>query len=285
MTENKKTVGFTMVENDLLKMLCSSSLSSSQVRIILFIIYQTIGYHREEKMLTINYISKGTGIPYSTVRHSLTGLKNKRIIHISYNERMYRIIKINKNYCQWDVGNKETVFQISDNTKNRQSDKPFSNSLSNNFQTEGQTTKGQGGIQPTDANKIKKKTIKINTKKSSSKTTPAPTMNEVISFCKNKGYSFSGEKFFYHYQSLGWTYNGQPIADWKALADKWQTTEKRYGQTWQNISTQSNSQAQSARLCGNSPDGSTAKATAGSGDSGRASYDLEAYEKFSMFDD
>ena len=269
MAKNKKTVGFTMVENDLLKVLFASSLTSSQVRIILFIIYQTMGYHREEKMLTINYISNGTGIPYSTVRHSLTKLKNKRIINISYNEGMYRIIKINKNFCQWDLNFPRTVLQLWD-------------SGSNNFQPEGETISGQGDILSTDTNTIKKKTIKNNTIKSS-KSPPPPAINDVISFCKENDFSFSGEKFFYHYQSLGWTYNGQPIADWKALAEKWQATEKYHQKpqpAQQNISAQSNSQfqAQAVHISGKVNGYSTAKATG-------VSYDLEAYEKYSMFDD
>lgn len=88
-----------------------------------------------------------------------------------------------------------------------------------------------------------------------------PEMNEVKNFCKEKNFSFDAEKFYYHYEALGWTINGQPVSDWKALAYKWNSTEKDVSAKKEDKSVFFN------RLINNNP----------------ASYDIEKYERFSMF--
>ncbi|MBQ8289354.1 MAG: hypothetical protein IJY01_00580 [Clostridia bacterium] len=52
--------------------------------------------------------------------------------------------------------------------------------------------------------------------------TPAPSMEEVINYCKSKGYSF-GVRFYTHYQSKGW----QGVTDWRARADFWAEEDKK----------------------------------------------------------
>ncbi len=78
-------------------------------------------------------------------------------------------------------------------------------------------------------NKKNEKNEKNHKKGRSSKGLSVPSMTEVIDFCKIKKYTFDSRKFYLYYQSMGWMIKGQPIMDWKALAEKWQTTEKDPG--------------------------------------------------------
>lgn len=48
-----------------------------------------------------------------------------------------------------------------------------------------------------------------------------PTLDEVISFCKENNFNVNPKHFFNHYNSLGWKINGQPIKDWKVLLRTW----------------------------------------------------------------
>ena len=47
-----------------------------------------------------------------------------------------------------------------------------------------------------------------------------PTLQEIVDYCKSKGYDFA-EKFYAYYKSTNWLdKNGYPI-DWRAKADYW----------------------------------------------------------------
>ena len=48
-----------------------------------------------------------------------------------------------------------------------------------------------------------------------------PDLDEVRLFAKENGVEGCAEKFFYHYQSVGWKIGKTPIADWKAALKKW----------------------------------------------------------------
>lgn len=48
-----------------------------------------------------------------------------------------------------------------------------------------------------------------------------PTLDEVISFCKENNFNINPYQFFNYYNSLGWKINGQPIKDWKVLLRTW----------------------------------------------------------------
>lgn len=51
-------------------------------------------------------------------------------------------------------------------------------------------------------------------------------------FFSEKGQSIAeARKFFNHYQSVGWKLAGQPILDWKALAEKWMITSAGFRNT------------------------------------------------------
>jgi hypothetical protein len=69
------------------------------------------------------------------------------------------------------------------------------------------------------------------TKETSSLVCNAPTREDVVAYCRERGYPF-GDKFYAHYQALGW----KGIKDFRAKADEWQiqdaekkTSEGRFG--------------------------------------------------------
>lgn len=55
----------------------------------------------------------------------------------------------------------------------------------------------------------------------------APTLENVKKFCEKENLNIDANKFFAHYQSIGWKKaSGAPIEDWKALAQKWNAEDK-----------------------------------------------------------
>lgn len=55
---------------------------------------------------------------------------------------------------------------------------------------------------------------------------PYPSLEQVQAYCKEHKLSFPPERFHRYYQALGWEKSGQPIKDWQALAEYWETLEK-----------------------------------------------------------
>ena len=243
--------GFTRIANELIQALYRVNLNGSEFRIILFIIYQTYGYNKKSRQLSYTYISKGTGIPYGSVRRSIKHLFECGIINQkSSNDNSIIELSVDKNYTQWMSKNEHPL------SKNEQSkmNTPCSKMSAQKW-TEGVSKNERYPCSKMDTNTRQNKTRQIKTIQSSSTTTSetAPKFDEVISYCDKKGYTFDSNKFFYHYQSLGWKYKGQSIADWKALADRWQVTENQFLY---------NAKAET-----------------------KTSYDIEEFENYSMFDE
>ncbi len=63
--------------------------------------------------------------------------------------------------------------------------------------------------------------------------TKCPISGQVIQdFFKQKDWpDTEAQKFFCHYQSTGWKISGQPIADWKAAAQKWMLKAAEFKKT------------------------------------------------------
>lgn len=84
-----------------------------------------------------------------------------------------------------------------------------------------------------------------------------PTLSEVTEYCEQQNYVFDFERFFDYYERFNWLYKGRPI-DWKKQAESWNRTEKRTERK-----TKPKKHCEEKQVC---------------------SYDLEAYENFSIFD-
>lgn len=53
-----------------------------------------------------------------------------------------------------------------------------------------------------------------------------PTLDELRSYIREKGYTFDAETFLSYYDSNGWKIGRNPMKDWKAACRTWQQKEK-----------------------------------------------------------
>jgi len=53
-----------------------------------------------------------------------------------------------------------------------------------------------------------------------------PTLEELRSYIREKGYTFDAETFIAYYDSNGWRIGRNPMKDWKAACRTWQQKEK-----------------------------------------------------------
>lgn len=58
-----------------------------------------------------------------------------------------------------------------------------------------------------------------------------PTVDEVRTYCTEKGYSIDPEKFVDYYTSNGWKVGKNPMKDWKAAVRIWARKEQPCGKT------------------------------------------------------
>lgn len=68
------------------------------------------------------------------------------------------------------------------------------------------------------------KAIQSNTKQSRTKGKrfAPPSVDEVATYCAEKGYTFDPETFVAFYESKGWKIGGSPMKSWKAACTTWQ---------------------------------------------------------------
>lgn len=64
-----------------------------------------------------------------------------------------------------------------------------------------------------------------------------PTLEEVVEYCKTKGYKIDPEKFYNHYTANGWMVGKNPMKDWKAAVRNW---EKNDGVFARNVKERGN---------------------------------------------
>ncbi|MGN0462960.1 MAG: replication protein [Ruminococcus sp.] len=256
--------GYTRIANELYRALYMADLSGAELRIVHFVLYNTYGYNKKTCQLSADFISKGTNIPVKTVRRCLNSLVTSKVLISNGSKTSIKSFGINKNYEKWVLKNGYKIPKIEGTQKwvgvLKNGDTQKRVGVLKNEQ--GGTHKRAKGYSKMSLGVLKNEyqyktdnTRQNKTIQSSSSTTAtaSPKIEEVLEYCKIKNYTFDGKKFFYHYQSLGWRYKGQPITDWKALADKWQETERH-------------------------------SSAFGGGDENSVSYDINEFEKYSMFD-
>ena len=54
------------------------------------------------------------------------------------------------------------------------------------------------------------------------------SLEEVRAYCRQRNNKVNPERFYNHYESIGWRVNGQPVQDWKALMFKWEEKDGFY---------------------------------------------------------
>lgn len=58
-----------------------------------------------------------------------------------------------------------------------------------------------------------------------------PTIEEVRAYCSEKGFTFSPEVWFNHYEANGWKVGKAPMKDWKASCRYWQSQQGSFTRT------------------------------------------------------
>lgn len=56
-----------------------------------------------------------------------------------------------------------------------------------------------------------------------------PTVEEVATYCREKGFVWDAGEFVDFYQSKGWRIGKEPMKDWKAAARNWERRNGQYG--------------------------------------------------------
>ncbi len=219
--------GYIRIANELYIEIYKADLSASELRIVLFIMYQTYGFNKKTKKLSANYISNSIGIPVKTIRRAISTLIDKNILVAKSNGKnnTAKSYGIQKDYEKWVLKNEYTPTQ-----------KKVSPQMSSPLPTNGVLKNEPLGTQKCvfDYSKMSTNKRQYNKdniiKDSSSRTTTdqnanKPTLDDVFVYVRKKGYRFDPTKFFRYYEIIGWKYKGAPIENWKALADRWNDTE------------------------------------------------------------
>lgn len=89
-------------------------------------------------------------------------------------------------------------------------------------------------VMPSSINNIKNENFKT-------RVNAHPTIEEVFIFFRNEGHEeMEAQKFFFHYDGLGWAQGNNKIVNWHSFARKWMLGEKRVNSSGQSISSQPN---------------------------------------------
>ena len=136
-------------------------------------------------------------------------VKNKQGQFVSYEWDVYDLPELNKNRTS-----AKPNFSKTELRKNRTSEKPNYGKL-----TPKQITNNNKELNITnDVNKQREAQLK--------KFTP-PTVDEVRTYCQERGNSVDPEAFCDFYTSKGWKVGKNPMKDWKAAVRTWEKRDRR----------------------------------------------------------
>ena len=200
--------GFIQIPNELYRAMYSVDLNGSELRILHFIVAQTIGYNQKSRKLTISYISAGTQIPALTVKKGLKKLIEKGIVDAQADHpNSPKVLSINKKYKSWSSTKTDTIMVPKTTGRIGYHDGTKTDTIMVPNQT---------------PNKIQKRQYR----KDNTECVGTPTKNEAISYFSERGYSEAvAEDFFNYYDALGWKVKGSRILRWEVFADRWMKTE------------------------------------------------------------
>jgi phage replication O-like protein O len=106
--------GYTRIANDLIDALIQKPLTLRELKVLLFIIRHTYGYHHKEHSLSHRFIAVGTGIDPKKVAVVLGELEKKKVIlRKKSHGSIPQIVSINTHIGDWllspEKGDKESV--------------------------------------------------------------------------------------------------------------------------------------------------------------------------------
>lgn len=113
MASPQKENGFTPISNELLEAVYRTSFTSTELKMIIFIMRFTYGYSRKENQLSLSFISNGIGVSKRYTSEAIKKLIADNVIKVvkEHTDTQSRIIQINKNYDKWM--NRTTVIQMN----------------------------------------------------------------------------------------------------------------------------------------------------------------------------
>lgn len=99
--------GYTRIANSIMQALYALPISNREMRVLLFIIYQTYGYNHKERELSNGYIGKGICVDAPDVCKAVKKLETMKVIKKSLGgKRGTQILKINTHIDEWSsIGN------------------------------------------------------------------------------------------------------------------------------------------------------------------------------------
>lgn len=105
------------------------------------------------------------------------------------------------------------------NSKNPEIKKILLGISQNNAEKLGETPKDSESVLP---DKIRLDEIREEEKKKVTSRFTPPTLEEVISYCRERGNAVQANKFIDHYEASGWMRGKNKIKDWKACVRTWE---------------------------------------------------------------
>ena len=218
--------GYTQVNNNVLHTLMTSNLSGAELRVMLTVLRYTAGFCRESHKLSSGFISKATGLNERTVKRTVKRLKERGLVTIIGNGKDINTIgggqmTTTNESDQWsndpktsgemttsDSGQMTTQERYRERYKEREGKLPI---------LSGERTIDCSGMAIGDNKEHRILPAGVY---------PPPTLDDVISYCRQMSFTFSPERFFNYYEAIGWQRNGQRIMNWKAVARNWQARER-----------------------------------------------------------
>lgn len=104
MEENKADLknGYTQIANKILEALYKCPILNRETRVLMFILYQTYGYHHKNRALSYTYISQGVGIAPKHICKIIQKLVDQKIIKKRFEEgNKTQILSINTKLSEW----------------------------------------------------------------------------------------------------------------------------------------------------------------------------------------
>lgn len=110
MANPQKEAGYTPISNELLDAIYRTNFTATELKVLLFILRYTYGFSRKECETSLTFISKGVGISKRYISSTVSKLVDDNVLVIvkEHTDIQSRVIKINKNYDNW---NNRTIVQ------------------------------------------------------------------------------------------------------------------------------------------------------------------------------
>lgn len=94
--------GYVKIANALMQALYTLPISNREMRVLLFIIYQTYGYNHKERELSNSYIGQGVGITQAHAAETVKKLVRAKIVKQSlFGKRRTQTLSLNTHLNEW----------------------------------------------------------------------------------------------------------------------------------------------------------------------------------------